>query len=333
MQVLVGKGDGVWTREDWFSMVLSLTHRADNFMFRLDGFRGGELTARNVLSSFDDLKFPGSQTSLKIGANLAMCDLTHPAPEPVADQRTLIHNCLALEVLVTRKGERFSNTVKRIDGLLLMLRPFTSCAYNSVGLVSEVGCQLPVRGHHLPRRMNLLAVTRRVCGDLGRFLPGTARAFEVLTNLLAPGTGSVEVFLRVALDLRCTAPPSGNFVSELAQSEGQLGLIDSRSELLRGEEALRLDGPRLAVVALGNVENDCVCVELWRDISIDGAGCIVLKLSGYKPARGLRRMIPAYAGLCVAFEFVKGNDDTLPVGFANTLIAAHKCRERDGLGS
>src|SRR3984893_584797 len=64
MRVLIGKGDGVWTREEWFSMVLSLTHRADNFMFRLDGFRSGEVASGNAFGSLNDLKFPGSQTSL-----------------------------------------------------------------------------------------------------------------------------------------------------------------------------------------------------------------------------------------------------------------------------
>ena len=97
-----------------------------------------------------------------------------------------------------------------------MLRPFTRCAYNSVGLVSKVCRQLPVRGHHFSRRMNFLAVTRRVRSDLGSFLPRAARAFEVLTNLLAAGTGCVEVFLRVSLDLRGTAPPCRDFVTELA---------------------------------------------------------------------------------------------------------------------
>src|SRR5271170_3388485 len=101
MRVLIGKRDGVWTREDWFSMVLSLTHRADNFMFRFDGFRGRVLAARNTLRSLHDLKFPGSQTSLKIGANLSMGDLTHATTEPVADQRTFIHDRLPLKVLVT----------------------------------------------------------------------------------------------------------------------------------------------------------------------------------------------------------------------------------------
>ena len=83
---------------------VSVTHRADNFTFRFDGFRGGVLAARNTLSSFHDLKFSGSQTSLKIGANLSMCDLTHATAEPVAGQRTFIHNGLALEVLVAGKA-------------------------------------------------------------------------------------------------------------------------------------------------------------------------------------------------------------------------------------
>src|SRR3984957_3548276 len=170
--------------------------------------------------------------------------------------------------------------------------------------------------------MNLLAVPRRGRGDLGSFLPGAARAFQVLTNLLAPRTGCVEVFLCVAFDLGRSAPPRRDFVTELAQSVGQLGLIDSRCKLLGGEEALWLDGARLAVVALGDVENNRVSMQLRRDIPIDRTGCIVLKLGGYKFASGLGRVIAADTGLRVAFELIEGNADALPVGCTDTLIAA-----------
>src|ERR1019366_861999 len=180
--------------------------------------------------------------------------------------------------------------------------------------------------------MDLLAVPRRVRSDLGGFLPRAACAFEVLTNLLAAGTGCVEVFLRVSLDLRGTAPPCRDFVTELAQFVGQLGLIDGRGKLLGGEEALRLNRARLAVVALGNVENDRVRVQLWRDIAIDRAGCIVLKLGGDKPSRGLRRMIAADTGLRVVFELVEGDANSVPVRFADTFIAADKRGERDRFG-
>src|ERR1035438_1056503 len=123
--MLVGNGDGLRTRKNRLDVVLSLPHMAENFMFCCDGFGGGELTARNALIPLDDLKFAGCQAGVKIGADLGMGDLPHSATKAVADQRTFIHDSLALEVLVAGKGERFSNPVKRIDWLLLMLRSFT----------------------------------------------------------------------------------------------------------------------------------------------------------------------------------------------------------------
>src|ERR1039458_2649707 len=135
VRVLVGNGDGVRTRKNRLDMVLALTHSAENLMFRFDGFGGGELTARNALRPVDDLKFPRSQAGLKIGPDLGMGNLAPSATEPIADQSPFVHNSLALKVLVAGKSERFSNTLKRVDGLLLMLRPFTGHAYNGLGLV------------------------------------------------------------------------------------------------------------------------------------------------------------------------------------------------------
>src|ERR1700691_719695 len=138
--------------------------------------------------------------------------------------------------------------------------------------------------------MNFLAVTGRVRGDLGGFLPRAARAFEVFTSLLASGTGCVEIFLRVSLDLRSTAPPCRNFVTKLSEAVSQLGLIDRRGKLLGSEEALWLDCARLAIVALRDIENDCVSMQLWRDIPIDRTGCIGLELGAYKFPTGLGRV-------------------------------------------
>src|SRR5271157_1724711 len=113
-----------------------------------------------------------------------------------------------------------------------MLKPLMSCPDNGFGLVSEVGGELAVRGHYLSRRMDFLTVAGRVRGDLGSFFPGVAGAFEVLANLLAAGTGCVEILLRVALDLRRAAPSGCDFVTELAEFVGQFGLIDGSGELL-----------------------------------------------------------------------------------------------------
>src|SRR5208282_2221198 len=102
------------------------------------------------------------------------------------------------------------------------------------------------------------------------------------------------------------------------------GLINGTSELLRCEEALRLNGARLAAIALGYVENNRMGMELRRDIAIDRAGGIVFELCGDKLARSLGRMIAADAGLRVVFELVKGNANALPMRFADTFIATDK---------
>src|SRR5580704_1084242 len=180
--------------------------------------------------------------------------------------------------------------------------------------------------------MNFLAITGRVRSNLGSLLSRAARAFEVFTNLLASGAGRVEIFLCVSFDLRSTAPPCRNFIAKLSEAVSQLGLIDRRGKLLGGEEALRLDCARLAIVALRDIENDRVSVELRRDIAIDRTGRIVLKLGGYKFASRLGRMIATDAGLRVVFELVEGNADALPVGFADTLIAADKRSKRHRFG-
>src|SRR5438874_13747094 len=48
MRVLVGHADRLRTGKNWSDMVLSLSHSANNFMFRFDRFGCGELTARNA---------------------------------------------------------------------------------------------------------------------------------------------------------------------------------------------------------------------------------------------------------------------------------------------
>jgi hypothetical protein len=102
--------------------------------------------------------------------------------------------------------------------------------------------------------------------------------------------------------------------------------------LLRGEEALRLNCPRLAIGSLSDVENDRVRVQLRRNVAIDWAGGIVLELRDDKPACGLGWMIAADPGLRVVFELVEGNSDAVTVRFADTVVAADKGSERHRFG-
>ena len=107
------------------------------------------MTARSAPRPLNDLEFPRSQAGLKIGPDLGMGNLAHSATKPIADQSTFVDNRLTLEVLVAGKGDRFSNALKGVDGLLLVLTPFMCGPNNSLGLVPKVCRQLPMRGHHL----------------------------------------------------------------------------------------------------------------------------------------------------------------------------------------
>ena len=171
MLVLIGNVDGLGTRKNWLDLVLSIAHMAEDFLFGGDGFGGRELSARNALRAFDDLKFPGSQTGVKMGADLGMSDLTHTSAQPVADQGAFIDNGLALEVLIAGKGERFSDPVNRVHGFFLMLKPLMGCPDNGLGLVSKVCRQLSVCSHYLGWRMDVFPVAGRVRGDFGSLFP------------------------------------------------------------------------------------------------------------------------------------------------------------------
>jgi hypothetical protein len=116
-----------------------------------------------------------------------------------------------------------------------MLLALAGGADDGIGLIAEVGSKLAVRCHNLDRRMDLFAVTGGVRGNFGSLPAGTSGPLQIFANLLTPRTRSVEIFLGVALDFRCSAAPGGDFIPEFLQSVRQIGLIDGSSELLRSE--------------------------------------------------------------------------------------------------
>src|SRR5437762_12813412 len=123
--------------------------------------------------------------------------------------------------------------------------------------------------------MDLLPVAGGVRGDFGRLLAIATGPLKILANLLASRAGSVEVFLCIALDLRRAASTDGDLVAELPQSVSQFGLIDGGGELLGCEEALRLNGARLAIFTFGDIEDDRMSMQLWGDIPVRRASCVM----------------------------------------------------------
>ena len=84
--------------------------------------------------------------------------------------------------------------------------------------------------------MNFFFVAGVVGGDLRGLRPAEAAFRHGLLDLLAAGTGSVQILLRIAFDLRCASLPCLDFIAEIAKLIGQFRLIDSGCELLTLEE-------------------------------------------------------------------------------------------------
>ena len=79
-------------------------------MLRRDGLGRRELTTRQV-RPFHCLEFSGSNSGIKMVANLGIVDLAHASPESIPEQGPLIDNGLSLEVFVARKSQRFPDPI------------------------------------------------------------------------------------------------------------------------------------------------------------------------------------------------------------------------------
>ncbi len=104
-----------------------------------------------------------------------------------------------------------------IDLPLLALRSLASLGDHLVGLITELRRNLPVRLQHLLGWEDLLAVPGGVGGDLRRLGTAVAALGKLLLDLLRPKTGRIKVLLGIALDLRCSALPCLDLVSEIAE--------------------------------------------------------------------------------------------------------------------
>src|SRR6266478_4257764 len=72
-------------------------------------------------------------------------------------------------------------------------------------------------------------------------------------------------------------------------------------------------------------------MELWGDIPIHRAGCIVFEFGDNEIACGLGRMVPANAGLGIVLQLFKGCADALAVLQTHPIIASDKSCQRNRL--
>src|SRR5271167_3575030 len=124
------------------------------------------------------------------------------------------------------------------------------------------------------------------------------------SDLPAAGTGGIEIFLRIAFDLRRTASAPFKLISEPCQPIGQFRLIDSSGKLLRGKEASRLERPCRPVLQFRHIEDHSVSMQLRCGVAFDGPSRVVFERGDDELTSGLGRMVAADASLGITLELV-----------------------------
>lgn len=113
---------------------------------------------------------------------------------------------------------------------------------------------------------------------------------KMVFDLFTARARGFEIFLGVALDLRLAILTRLDLIAQPAQSRSQLRTVDRSRVMLRGIQLMRLNGPRLSVVPLGDVEDDGVGMELRCSVTFEGACGILLEGGSHKLARCLGSM-------------------------------------------
>ncbi len=200
-----------------------------------------------------------------------------------------------------------------------------------LGLVAVLLRQFLVARLHLLVRDIEFGLPRVVGGNLRRRGAVQPPLGQMFLNLMTPRTGRGEVFLGIASNFWLTAASTVDFVAQLLQARGQFGAVDGGPQRLRSVNLARLQRADVAVVGLGEIEEDDVRVELRGGVLVDRAGAVVLEGGRHPPARRFGRMIAAQSRLHVLLDFLEGNIHALPAGLANALVAADEGRDRDAL--
>jgi hypothetical protein len=123
-------------------LVLTFAHLPNNLALSSDGFDSCEEATCLMCAPLDTDKFPGSLAVFQAGANLGVSNLAHAATERIPYQESLVHNGLALEVLVPSERDSLVGALRGIGRRLQLLGMLPRRPNDGVRLVSEV-CREP----------------------------------------------------------------------------------------------------------------------------------------------------------------------------------------------
>ncbi len=191
-----------------------------------------------MLGSIDAAELASRDALIEVLPDLRVGHVAHATPEGIAHEEPLIGDSLALEAAFLGVGDRLLRAVLSVSDALFRLRLGTlpGLGDDASGLVAVHLRDLVVRRHYLVRGEDFFTVARTVRCDLGGFRTFEAVGLEVLADLLGARAGGVQVLAGETLDLGSTASAGLELITEVAQAEGQLGVVNRRGELLGVEE-------------------------------------------------------------------------------------------------
>ncbi len=196
----------------------------------------GELRPSRASAPGTAWNSPEATRASKLARTCRIGGFAHAAPQGITEDVAFIGDGLALEAAVAGKGDGLARPeLPAFSGLRssrLALDALPRLGHNLIGLIAELGRNLPVRGQHFGGRENLLLVAGGVRGDLRGLWALIPALLQVLAYLLAARAGGVKILLRVSFDLRRSASAGFDLIAEIAEPVGKLGLVDGSSKLL-----------------------------------------------------------------------------------------------------
>jgi hypothetical protein len=87
----------------------------------------------------------------------------------------------------------------------------------------------------------------------------------------------------------------------------------------------------LAVLTLGDVEDNGVGVELRRGVAVDGSGGVMLEGRGGELAGRLRLPDVADPSLGVPFQLSQSDPNAIAVRLAHSVVSSDQCGQRNRL--
>ena len=298
-----------------------------------DGLGSGEAAAGTVLLALDRAELTFLSSPLELALHFGKADFAHTSAQGLAHDDPLIGDGLALENLLLGEGHGSASITLQAGSLRLAQCTLPRCCDDSFRLVAEVRGHLFMRCQHLGGREGLLTIARRMCGDLRGLWSLETGALHLLFDLLRAWARRVKVRLRIALYFRCAALAWLDLVAQLAKVMGQHRLIDGGRIVLRLKECPLLDGARRTVLALGDIEDDGMRVELGRGVAVHRPSAV--SCSNFAamnlPVCSAGLLPPIRA--CVYFsKLFKCCRHGGTVSLFHALVATHERGQRDGLG-